>query len=100
MGPHPAARDSPLFLFLSYENEEFIHVKCNIHAWRNAYFVVLKTSHVAVIRPGRMALSGFRTFPPAGTPSRHGNEVYGTQRQEVTLGGETQNVNFAFRATP
>ena len=32
----------------SYDKEEFIPVKCNIHAWMQAYFVVLKSSHFAV----------------------------------------------------
>jgi plastocyanin len=32
----------------SYEKEEIIPVKCNIHPWMQAYFVVLKTRHLAV----------------------------------------------------
>ncbi|MEQ1353136.1 MAG: hypothetical protein ABLT11_03900, partial [Candidatus Acidiferrum sp.] len=38
---------TPPFTY-SYENEEFIPVKCNIHPWMQAYFVVMKTSHFAV----------------------------------------------------
>jgi hypothetical protein len=34
----------------SYENEEFIPVKCNIHSWMKAYFIVLKTPEAATSR--------------------------------------------------
>ena len=83
----------------SYENEEFIHVKCNIHAWMNAYFVVLKTSHSSVTKnDGSFRLPD---LPPGKYTVTAWHEVYGTQRQEVTVGnGETQTVNFVFRATP
>src|ERR1700745_378075 len=83
----------------SFENEEFIHVKCNIHAWMSAYFVVLKTRHVSVTKND----GSFRL--PDLSPGRYTvtawHEVYGTQKQEVTLGGrEPQTVNFVFHATP
>ena len=83
----------------AYENEEFIHVKCNIHAWMSAYFVVLKTSHVSLTKnDGTFRLPD---LPPGRYTVTAWHEVYGTQKQEVTLGGgETQTVNFAFRATP
>src|SRR5579864_2862523 len=38
---------TPPFAY-SYENEEFIPVKCNIHAWMQGYFAVLRTPYFAV----------------------------------------------------
>lgn len=83
----------------SYENEEFIHVKCNIHAWMSAYFVVLKTSHASVTQnDGTFRLPD---LPPGKYTVTAWHEIYGTEKQEVTLGGdEAQTVNFVFRATP
>lgn len=61
----------------SYENEEIIHVKCNIHAWMSAYFVVLKTGHVSVTKEdGSFRLPDL----PAGKYTVTAwHEVYGTQ---------------------
>ena len=82
----------------SYENEEFIHVKCNIHACMSAYFVVLKTSHASVTQnDGTFRLPD---VPPGRYTVTAWHEIYGTQRKEVTLGGETLNVDFVFRAMP
>jgi len=83
----------------SYENEEFIYVKCNIHAWMSAYFVVLKTRHVSVTKND----GSFRL--PDLSPGRYTvtawHELYGIQKQEVTVGGgETQTLNFVFHARP
>jgi Carboxypeptidase regulatory-like domain len=83
----------------SYEKEEFILVKCNIHAWMQAYFVVLRTSHFAVT-----AEDGEFRLPelPAGKYTVTAwHEAYGTQKQEIAIaGGETQTLNFIFQATP
>ena len=82
----------------SYENEEFIHVKCNIHAWMSAYFVVLKTSHASVTQnDGTFRLPD---VPPGRYTVTAWHETYGTQKKEATLGGETLNVDFVFRAMP
>jgi carboxypeptidase family protein len=83
----------------SYENEEFITVKCNIHAWMRAYFVVLRTSHVSVTKnDGTFRLLD---LPPGKYTVTAWHEVYGTQRKEVTVdGSETRTVDFLFRATP
>jgi Carboxypeptidase regulatory-like domain len=83
----------------SYENEEFIHVKCNIHAWMSAYFVVLKTRHASVTaNDGTFKLPD---LPPGRYTVTAWHELYGTRKQEVTLGGgEIQTVNFVFRAAP
>jgi len=83
----------------SYANAEIIPVKCNIHPWMKAYFFVLNTSHFAVTgEDGSFKLPGL----PAGTYTVTAwHEIYGTRSQEITVtGGETQTLNFVFRATP
>jgi plastocyanin len=83
----------------SFEKEDFITVKCNIHSWMQAYFVVLKTSHFATTgEDGQFKLPEL----PAGRYTITAwHEAYGTQRQEITIaGGETQTLNFVFHATP
>ena len=92
----PAAGNTPPFTY-SYQSEEFIPVKCNIHPWMQAYFVVLKTSHFAVTgENGQFALPDL----PAGAYTITAwHETYGTQSQEVTIGeGQRQTVNFTFQA--
>lgn len=83
----------------SYSDEEFIHIKCNIHAWMQGYFVVLRTSHFAVtgedgqfslpeLAPGRYTVSAWQ-------------ETFGTLNQEITVtGSETQTLNFVFQLKP
>jgi hypothetical protein len=83
----------------SYDKEEFIPVKCNIHAWMQAYFVVLKTGHFAVtgqdgefrlpeLRPGKYTVTAW-------------HETYGTQSQDISItGGESRAINFVFKAAP
>lgn len=86
---------TPPFTY-SYQSEEFIPVKCNIHPWMQAYFVVLKTSHFAVTgEDGQFALPDL----PAGTYTITAwHETYGTQSQEITIGeGQRQTVNFTFK---
>jgi plastocyanin len=83
----------------SYDKEEIIPVKCNIHSWMEAYFVVLKTSHFAVTgEDGQFRL-------PELSPGKYTvtawQEAYGTLRQEISISGsETRAVNFVFQATP
>ena len=106
---HPIARNNrewnrmqpagtPPFSY-SYENEEFIPVKCNIHSWMQAYFVVLKTGHFVVTgEDGRFTL-------PALSPGTYTvtawHETYGTRNQEITIvGDQTVKVNFIFQAKP
>jgi plastocyanin len=83
----------------SYENEEFIPVKCNIHSWMQAYFVVLKTGHFAVTgEDGRFTLPD---LSPGMYTVTAWHETYGTQNQEITIvGNQTLTVNFIFRAKP
>jgi len=83
----------------SYEKEEFIPVKCNIHSWMRAYFVVLKTAHFAVTGDdGRFTLPNL----PAGKYTVTAwHEDYGTQNREITIvSNQTLTVNFMFRAKP
>jgi hypothetical protein len=83
----------------SYENQEFIPVKCNIHSWMQAYFVVLRTSHFAVTgEDGRFALPD---LPPGSYTITAWHEMYGTQSQEITVAeGQPLTVDFVFKAKP
>ena len=83
----------------SYDNEEFIPVKCNIHSWMQAYFVVFKTNHFAVTgEDGRFTLPD---LPPGKYTVTAWHEVFGTKNQEITIGGsQTLTVNFVFQAKP
>jgi plastocyanin len=88
---------TPPFTY-SYESEEFIQVKCNIHPWMQAYFVVLKTSHFAVTgEDGQFALPD---LPPGTYTVTAWHETYGTQSQEITLGeGQRLPVDFTFKTS-
>jgi len=89
---------TPAFSY-SYDKEEFVTVKCNIHSWMQAYFVVLKTSHFAVTgQDGQFRLPD---LPPGKYTVTAWHETYGTQKQEVTIiGGESRALNFNFQARP
>ena len=89
---------TPPFTY-AYEHEEFIHIKCNIHAWMEGYFAVLRTSHFAVTGDdGRFSLPD---LPPGHYTITAWHEVYGTQTQEITIsGGDSQTINFVFTAKP
>jgi hypothetical protein len=81
----------------SYANAEIIPVKCNIHDWMRAYFVVLKTSHYAVTgEDGEFSLAD---LPPGSYTVTAWQEVYGTQSRQITIpSDEAQEVNFVFQA--
>jgi len=83
----------------SYEHEEFIPIKCNIHLWMQGYFVILKTSHFAVTGDnGRFSLPD---LPPGHYTITAWHETYGTISKEVTLaGGESLSLDFTFTAKP
>jgi Carboxypeptidase regulatory-like domain len=89
---------TPPFAY-SYDQEEFIHIKCNIHPWMDGYFVVLKTSHFSVTgEDGRFALPD---LPPGRYTITAWHELYGTQSKEITIGGgESQSLDFNFVAKP
>jgi plastocyanin len=79
----------------SYDNEEFIPVKCNIHPWMHGYFVVLKTSHFAVT--GDDGVFRLPDLPPGKYTVKAWHESLGTQSQEITVTpGESTSVYFAF----
>jgi hypothetical protein len=84
----------------SYENEEFIPVKCNLHPWMQGYFIVLSTPFFSVTGDD----GGF-TLPelPAGHYTISAwHETLGTQSQEIDIkpGGDPQSLNFTFTAKP
>jgi plastocyanin len=83
----------------SFEREEFIPVKCNIHPWMQGYFVVLRTSHFAVTGDdGRFSLPN---LPPGHYVITAWHELYGTQSKEITVGnGESESLDFSFTAKP
>ena len=83
----------------SFDREEIIPVKCNIHPWMQGYFVVLKTSHFAVTgEDGRFSLPN---LPPGHYTITAWHEVYGTQTKEVTIGGgESELLDFSFNGKP
>src|SRR5258708_5851425 len=80
-----------------FDQAEFIKVKCNIHPWMSGRFAVLKTSHYSVTED-----NGAFSLPdlPAGKYTVTAwHEDYGTQVQEVTIGGsETKSIDFSFKA--
>jgi plastocyanin len=90
--------ETPPFTY-SYDKQEFIPVKCNIHAWMQAYFVVLKTSHFAVTgENGHFALLDLR---PGKYTITAWHETYGTRSQEITIAdGQSLSVDFVFQAKP
>ena len=83
----------------SYDQPEFIPVKCNIHSWMQGYFVVLKTNHFAVTdEDGHFTLPD---LPPGHYVVTAWHETYGTQVKEITItGGESQSLDFNFNAKP
>jgi plastocyanin len=90
---------TPPFAY-SYENEEFIPVKCNIHPWMQGYFVVLKTPYFAVTGDdGSFALLD---LPPGRYTITAWHETLGTQSREIEINssGEPQTLNFTFTAKP
>ncbi len=104
---HPAAKanrewsrlqpsGTPPFSY-SYEKDEIIPVKCNIHPWMQGYFVVLKTSHFAVTADDGV----FRLpdLPPGKYTFTAWHESLGTQTQEITItAGETTTIYLVFPA--
>jgi hypothetical protein len=83
----------------SYDHEEIIPIKCNIHPWMQGYFVILKTGHFYVTgEDGRFSLPN---LPPGHYVVTAWHEAYGTQTKEITVNGnETLSLDFNFSAKP
>jgi plastocyanin len=81
----------------SFDREEIIPVKCNIHPWMQGYFVILRTGHFAITGDdGQFTLPN---LPPGHYTITAWHESYGTQNKDVTItGGETQSLDFSFTA--
>jgi plastocyanin len=89
---------TPAFSY-SYEKEEIIPVKCNIHPWMQGYFVVLKTSHFAIT--GEDGVFRMPDLPPGKYTVAAWHESLGTQSQEVTVTkGESSSLYFVFPSQP
>lgn len=83
----------------SYEQAEFIPVKCNVHPWMHGTFAVLKNSHFAVTGDG--GSFSLANLPPGKYTITAWHESFGEQSQDVTIrGSETKTVNFVFKANP
>ena len=90
---------TPPFAY-SYESEEFIPVKCNIHPWMQGYFAVLRTPYFAVTGDdGDFSLGD---LPPGRYTVTAWHETLGTQSQEIEIrsSGEPQTLNFTFTVKP
>jgi plastocyanin len=82
----------------TYDKPEFIAVKCNVHPWMHGNFAVLKTPHHALTGPdGTFTLEG---LSPGKYTVTAWHERFGTQTQEVTVGGKAATADFVMKATP
>jgi plastocyanin len=82
----------------TYDKPEFIAVKCNVHPWMRGNFAVLTTSHHALTGPdGTFTLEG---LSPGKYTVTAWHERFGTQTQEVTVGGKPATADFVMKATP
>jgi hypothetical protein len=83
----------------SWDQPEFIAVKCNVHPWMHGYFAVLATPHFAITdSTGAFSLAG---LPPGTYTVTAWHERFGTKTQEITIGGsETKTANFVLTARP
>ena len=80
----------------SYEQAEFIPVKCNVHPWMRGILAVLPNSHYAVTSVGGMF--SLPNLPPGKYTITAWHESFGAQSQEVTItASETHTINFVFK---
>jgi plastocyanin len=83
----------------SYEQAEFIPVKCNVHPWMHGTFAVMPNSHYAVTGAG--GSFSLANLPPGKYTITAWHESYGEQSQQVTITGrETHTINFVFKPKP
>jgi plastocyanin len=105
---HPLAKVNPEWnksqppgsppLKATYAKPEFIAVKCNVHPWMHGTFAVLSTDHHAVTaQDGKFSLEG---LPPGKYTVTAWHERFGSQSQEVTVGGVPAKADFVFKALP
>jgi hypothetical protein len=78
--------------------EVMVPVKCNVHAWMNAYVGVLEHPYFAVSDDsGRFTLP---KLPPGTYTIEIWHERFGTQTQQVTVAdNQNQNVTFTYKAS-
>jgi plastocyanin len=82
----------------SYDKPEFIAVKCNVHPWMHGYFAVLGTTHFGTTDGnGKFTIPD---LPPGKYTLIAWHERFGTQTQEVTVGGGEAKADFVFKALP
>jgi hypothetical protein len=84
----------------TYENPEFIPVKCNIHPWMHGYFAILNTAFFAITGDdGHFELP---ELPPGHYTLTAWHELLGTQTRDITIGSDaaSQTVNFSFAYKP
>jgi len=78
--------------------EVMVRIKCDVHAWMNAYAGVLNHPYFAVTANG--GAFELKDLPPGTYTIEAWHEKLGTQTQSVTLGAkETKTVGFAFKAS-
>jgi hypothetical protein len=78
--------------------EVMVPVKCNVHAWMNAYIGVLEHPYFAVSdESGRFSLP---PLPPGTYTIEIWHERFGTQTQQVTVAAtDTKDLTFTYRAS-
>jgi plastocyanin len=83
----------------SYEQAEFIPVKCNVHPWMHGTLAVMPNSHYAVTGAG--GTFSLPNLPPGKYTITAWHESFGAQSQDVTItGNETRTINFVFKPNP
>jgi len=83
----------------SYEQAEFIPVKCNVHPWMHGTLAVMPNSHYAVTGAG--GSFSLPNLPPGKYTITAWHESFGAQSQEVTIAAsETHTINFVFKSNP
>jgi Carboxypeptidase regulatory-like domain len=80
----------------TWNAEEAIHVKCNIHPWMSGYHVVVKGPYGVSDDSGSFKIEN---LPPGNYTLTAWQETYGTQTQKVTVAaGKPATANFTFKA--
>ncbi len=83
----------------TWDQPEFVEVKCNIHPWMHGWFAVLKTNHYAVT--GDNGTFSLPNLPPGKYTLTAWHEPDTRMTQEVTItGNETKSVDFSFALKP